>query len=115
VLAIAMIPVVSSAATSTLHRPRNRGAKHGFRLVVQARVLPPSHHCPKLTSDRLGRRAQMVREGLMTGLLTLLLTGVAVASPATLQQSPLTTMASIQHLWMPMGAGDSASALLDCP
>jgi len=57
----------------------------------------------------------MVREGLMTGLLTLLLTGVAVASPATLQQSPLTTMASIQHLWMPMGAGDSASGLVDCP
>ncbi len=110
-----MIPIVQNTATATLHRPRSRGGKQGFRLVVQTRVIPPNHHCPKLTSDRLGRRAQMVREGLMTGLVTLFLTGVAVASPATLQQSPLTTIGSIQHLWMPMGTGDSASGLLDCP
>jgi len=57
----------------------------------------------------------MVREGLITGLVTLLLTSVAVASPATLQQSPLTTMGSIQQRWMPMGAADGASAMVDCP
>ncbi len=111
-----MTPLIPSAArTASLHRPRSRGGKRSLCLVVQAKVLPPSYHCPKPKSDRLGRRAQMVREGLVTGLVTLLLTGVAVASPATLQQSPLTTMGSIQKLWMPMGAGDGVSGLVDCP
>lgn len=111
-----MTPLVPSAAgTTSLHRPRSKGGKPSLGLVVQARVLPLSHHCPKPKSDRLGRQAQMVREGLMTGLVTLLLTGVAVASPATLQQSPLTTMGSIQQLWMPMGAADGASGMVDCP
>jgi len=106
---------LNASTTASLHRPRSRGAKRSLGLVVQTRVLPPDHHCPKPKSDRLGRRAQMVREGLITGLVTLLLTSVAVASPATLQQSPLTTMGSIQQRWMPMGAADGASAMVDCP
>jgi hypothetical protein len=57
----------------------------------------------------------MVREGVMTALLTLLLTSVAVAAPATLQQSPLKTIGSIQQLWMPMGKGQASSVLVDCP
>jgi hypothetical protein len=85
----------------------------GFGLVVQAPVLPPTHHCTKPLTHRLQRRAQMLREGLMTALVTLLLTSVAVAAPTTLQQSPLKTIGSIQQLWMPMGAGQSA--LVDCP
>jgi hypothetical protein len=55
----------------------------------------------------------MVREGVMTALVTLLLTSVAVAAPTTLQQSPLKTIGSIQQLWMPMGTGPSP--LVDCP
>ena len=109
-----MTPHVPSAPI-TLHRPRHRSGRLGFGLAVQGRVLPPTHHCSQPQLDRLRRRAQMVREGVMTSLLTLLLTSVAVAAPATLQQSPLKTIGSIQQLWMPMGKGQASSLLPDCP
>jgi len=107
-----MTAKVASAPT-TLHRPRSRSGRVGFALAVQAQVLPPSHQCTKPPAQRLARRAQMLREGVMTALVTLLLTSVAVAAPTTLQQSPLKTIGSIQQLWMPMGTGQSA--LVDCP
>ena len=109
-----MTPHVPSAPR-TLHRPRHKSGRLGLCLAVQVRVLPPTHHCSKPQLDRLKRRGEMVREGVMTALLTLLLTSVAVAAPATLQQSPLKTIGSIQQLWMPMGKGQASSVLVDCP
>jgi hypothetical protein len=57
----------------------------------------------------------MVREAVITAWITLLLTSVAVAAPATLQQSPLTTIQSMQQLIMPMAGGHPSSVLIDCP
>jgi hypothetical protein len=57
----------------------------------------------------------MVREAVITAWVTLLLTSVAVAAPATLQQSPMTTMQSMQKLLIPMAGGHPSSALIDCP
>jgi hypothetical protein len=57
----------------------------------------------------------MVREGVITAWITLLLTSVAVAAPATLQQSPLTTIRSMQQHVMPLLGGYPSSALIDCP
>lgn len=109
-----MIPLLPSTPR-TLHRPRGRGSKVGFALGVQSRVLPPSHQCSKPQTDRLRRRTQMVKEGVITAWITLLLTTVAVAAPTTLQQSPLTTFRSMQQLLMPMAGGLPASPLVDCP
>lgn len=101
--------------SKTLHRPRSRGGSLGFALGVRARVLPPTHQCSKPQIDRLRRRALMVREGVITAWITLLLTSVAVAAPATLQQSPLTTIRSMQQHVMPLLGGYPSSALIDCP
>jgi hypothetical protein len=109
-----MTPLLPSPS-KTLHRPRSRGGSVGFALGVQARVLPPTHQCSKPQTDRLRRRAQMVREAVITAWVTLLLTSVAVAAPATLQQSPMTTMQSMQKLLIPMAGGHPSSALIDCP
>jgi hypothetical protein len=87
----------------------------GFALGAQTRVLPPTHQCSKPHTDRLRRRAQMVREAVITAWITLLLTSVAVAAPATLQQSPLTTIRSMQQHVMPLLGGYPSSALIDCP
>jgi hypothetical protein len=57
----------------------------------------------------------MVREAVITAWITLLLTSVAVAAPATLQQSPLTTIRSMQHLLIPIAGGQPSSVLIDCP
>lgn len=108
-----MIPVLPSQP-KTLHRPKSRGGRVGFAVGAQARALPPIHRCSKPQTDRLRRRAQMVREAVITAWITLVLTGVAVAAPATLQQSPLTTIRSMQQLLLPMAAGPS-SILVDCP
>jgi hypothetical protein len=56
-----------------------------------------------------------VREGVVTAWITLLLTSVAVAAPATLQQSPLTTIRSMQQVVLPFLGGSQPSALIDCP
>jgi hypothetical protein len=109
-----MTPLLPSPAKD-LHRPRGRGGQVGFALGVQTRVLPPSHQCSKPHTDRLRRRTQMVREAVVTAWITLLLTSVAVAAPATFQQSPLTTIRSMQQLLMPMAGGLPASSLVDCP
>ncbi len=110
-----MIPLLPSPA-KTLHRPRSRPGRVGFALGVPAgRVLPPTHQCSKPQTDRLRRRARMVREAVITAWITLLLTSVAVAAPATLQQSPLTTIRSMQQLLLPMVGGHPSSALIDCP
>jgi hypothetical protein len=109
-----MSPLLLSPA-KTLHRPRSRGGSVGFALGVQTRVLPPTHQCSKPQIDRLRRRAQLVREGVVTAWITLLLTSVAVAAPATLQQSPLTTIRSMQQVVLPFLGGSQPSALIDCP
>ena len=109
-----MTPLLPSPS-KTLHRPCSRGGSVGFALGVQSRVLPPSHQCSKPQTDRLRRRAQMVREGVITAWITMLLTSVAVAAPATLQQSPLTTIRSMQQLVMPFVGGNPSSPLIDCP
>jgi len=104
-----------SSPPRTLHRPRNRAGRVGFALGVKARILPPTHQCSKPQTDLLRRRARMVREAVITAWITLLLTSVAVAAPATLQQSPLTTIRSVQQLLIPMVGGNPSSALIDCP
>jgi len=109
-----MTPLLPSPS-KTLHRPRSRGGNVGFALGVQGRILPPSHQCSKPQTDRMRRRAQMVREAVITAWITLLLTSVAVAAPATLQQSPLTTIRSMQQQLVPMAGGHQSSVLIDCP
>jgi hypothetical protein len=109
-----MTPLLPSPS-KTRHRPRSRGGSVGFALRVQARVLPPTLQCSKPQIDRLRRRAQMVREGVVTAWITLLLTSVAVAAPATLQQSPLTTVRSMQQFVMPFLGGYPSAPLIDCP
>ena len=109
-----MTPILPGPS-KTLHRPRRTGGSVGFALAVQARVLPPTHQCSKPQIERLRRRAQMVREAVVTAWITLLLTSVAVAAPATLQQSPLTTIQSMQQHVMPLLGGYPSSALIDCP
>lgn len=99
----------------TLHLKRPK--THSIPLVVRrARWSPlgPSRPFPHRHQLRRRSRRSLV-EGLGVGLATILLTGVAVAFPAVLRQSPL---ASVQHLAgmiAPAMAPSDPSVLSDCP
>jgi hypothetical protein len=54
-------------------------------------------------------------EGLLAGLATALMTGVALASPAVLRQDPLTSLGDLAGRVIP-GLGQPSAATLDeCP
>ena len=54
-------------------------------------------------------------EGLAAGLATVLLTGVAVAFPAVLRESPITTVQNLTGVIGPSLGLSDPSALMDCP
>jgi hypothetical protein len=54
-------------------------------------------------------------EGLLAGLATALLTGVALASPAILRQDPLTSLRDLAGFVIPGLGQGSAAPLSECP
>jgi hypothetical protein len=54
-------------------------------------------------------------EGLAAGLATVLLTGVAVAFPAVLRESPITTVQNLAGVIGPSLGLSDPSVLMDCP
>jgi hypothetical protein len=54
-------------------------------------------------------------EGLLAGLATALITGVALASPALLRQDPLTSLRDLAGLVVPGLGQGSAAPLYECP
>lgn len=104
-----------STIPRTLHRPRRLGAgshpsvlRHRLQHQRAARPFPSLH-------QPLDRRRRALMEGLAAGVLTVLLTGVAIAAPEVLQQSPLTTLHDLAGRLVPSLAPSAPSPLIDCP
>ena len=94
-----------------LHHPRSSTAQ-----VLRPRLRGPRHprpfHPPQRSSQR--HRSFLV-EGLLAGLATALMTGVALASPAMLRQDPLISLGDLAGRVVP-GLGQPSAATLDeCP
>jgi hypothetical protein len=54
-------------------------------------------------------------EGLVAGLVTVLITGVALASPALLRQDPLTSLRDLAATVVPALGQPSSPGLYECP
>jgi hypothetical protein len=54
-------------------------------------------------------------EGLVAGLATVLMTGVALASPALLRQDPLTSLRGLAATVVPALGQPSSPGLYECP
>ena len=101
----------SSLRPHTLHRPRSSTTQ-----VLRPRLSGPRHprtlHPPQRSSQRHRR---FLVEGLLAGLATALMTGVALASPAMLRQDPLISLGDLAGRVVP-GLGQPSAATLDeCP
>ena len=96
---------------STLHHPRSRTAQ-----VLRPRLIGPRHARP-LHPGRptANRRKRFLVEGLVTGLATVLITGVALASPALLRQDPLTSLRDLASAVVPALGQPSSPGLYECP
>lgn len=101
----------NSLLPRTLHHPRSRTAQ-----VLRPRLSGPRHprplHPPRATGKRQRR---FLIEGLLAGLATTLITGVALASPAVLRQDPLTSLRDLAGLVVPGLAQPGSPALVECP
>jgi len=95
----------------TLHHPRSRTAQ-----VLRPRLSGPRHarslHPARPTANR---RKQFLVEGLVAGLATALMTGVALASPALLRQDPLTSLRDLAGVVVPGLGQPSSPGLYECP
>jgi hypothetical protein len=95
----------------TLHHPRSSTARV-LRTRLSTPRRPRAFHPPHRSSQR--RRSFLV-EGLLAGLATALITGVALASPALLRQDPLTSLRDLAGLVVPGLGQGSAAPLYECP
>jgi hypothetical protein len=95
----------------TLHHPRSRTAQ-----VLRPRLSGPRHtrplHPARPTANRLKR---FLVEGVMAGLATALITGVALASPAFLRQDPLISLRDLAATVVPGLSQPSSPGLYECP
>ncbi len=95
----------------TLHRPRSRTAQ-GLR----PRLSGPYHARPLHPArPTANRRKRFLVEGLVAGLATALMTGVALASPALLRQDPLTSLRDLAGVVVPALGQPSSPGLYECP
>jgi len=95
----------------TLHRPRSAALLQLPRRLGPAIPVRPCPHSRRLVA----RRRRLLIEGLAAGLATFLLTGVAVAFPAVLRESPVTTAANLAGVILPSLGLSEPSGLMDCP
>jgi hypothetical protein len=65
--------------------------------------------------DRPSRRRRLLREALLASVATVLLTGVALAAPQVLRQSPITTIRQLAAPILPGLAPADPAAFSDCP
>ena len=95
----------------TLHHPRSRTAQ-----VLRPRLSGPRHprslHPVRPTGQRHRR---FLVEGLVAGLATVLMTGVALASPALLRQDPFTSLRDLAGVVVPGLGQPSSPGLYECP
>lgn len=101
----------STTLPRTLHRPRSAALLQRPRRLGAAIPVRPCLHSRRLVA----RRRRFLIEGLAAGLATVLLTGVAVAFPAVLRESPVTTAANLAGVILPSLGLSEPSGLMDCP
>jgi hypothetical protein len=95
----------------TLHHPRSRTAQ-----VLRPRLSGPRPARPLHPArPTANRRKRFLVEGLVAGLATVLMTGVALASPALLRQDPITTMRDLAGVVVPGLGQPSTPGLYECP
>jgi len=95
----------------TLHHPRSRTAQ-----VLRPRPSGPRHARPLHPArPAANRRKRFLVEGLVAGLATVLITGVALASPALLRQDPLTSLRGLAATVVPALGQPSSPGLYECP
>jgi hypothetical protein len=95
----------------TLHHPRSRTAH-----VLRPRLSGARHARPLHPATPTGqRRRRFLVEGLVAGLATVLMTGVALASPALLRQDPLTSLRDLAATAVPALGQPSSPGLYECP
>jgi len=95
----------------TLHHPRSRTAQVLRPLLSGPRPARPLHPAPPTGQ----RRRRFLVEGLVAGLATVLMTGVALASPALLRQDPLTSLRDLAATVVPALGQPSSPGLYECP
>ena len=100
----------STTLPRTLHRPRSAAL---LQLPRRLGAAIPVRPCPH--SRRLVARRRFLIEGLVAGLATVLLTGVAVAFPAVLRESPITTVQNLAGVIGPSLGLSDPSVQMDCP
>jgi len=102
-----------SGHTRLRHRPE---AAASVAAGLAIRPLPRAWPCEGQRLLFARRRQQRLRrmliEAALTGLATTLLTGLALAQPAVLRESPATTFAA---LIAPLQGGAAGAPLSDCP
>jgi len=101
----------STTIPRTMHRPRAAATLLRPRRVGASMPTRPCHHARRL----IARRRRFLIEGVAAGVATVLLTGVAVAFPAVLRQSPITTVQNMAGVIVPSLAPSEPSVLIDCP
>jgi len=95
----------------TLHHPRSSTVQ-----VLRPRLGGPRHARPLHQPHPIGkRRRRILVEGLMAGLATALMTGVALAAPALLRQDPLTSLRDLAGVLVPGLSQPSSPCLYECP
>jgi hypothetical protein len=95
----------------TLHHPRSRTAQ-----VLRPRLSGSRHARPLHPAPPTGQpRRRFLVEGLVAGLATVLMTGVALASPALLRQDPLTSLRDLAATVVPALGQPSSPGLYECP
>ena len=100
-----------SLRPGTLHHPRSRTAQ-----VLRPRLSAARHAQPLHQPHPNGkRRRRFLMEGLVAGLATALMTGVALAAPALLRQDPLTSLRDLAVVVVPGLGQPSSPGLYECP
>ena len=95
----------------TLHHPRSRTAQ-----VLRPRLSSLRHpRLPHPARSTGQRRTRFLVEGLLAGLATVLLSGVALASPGLLRQDPITSLRDMAGLLVPGSNQAGSPVLVDCP
>ncbi len=95
----------------TLHHPRSRTAQVQRPRLSGSRHARPLHPAPPTGQPR----RRFLVEGLVAGLATVLMTGVALASPALLRQDPLTSLRDLAATVVPALGQPSSPGLYECP
>jgi hypothetical protein len=100
-----------SLRPGTLHHPRSSTAQ-----VLRPRLSVPRHARPLHQPLPNGkRRRRFLMEGLVVGVATALMTGIALAAPALLRQDPLTSLRHLAGVVVPGLGQPSSPGLYECP